>query len=176
MSPIYIMCGFPCCGKTIVGARLAERLKVEFIDTDRLIEKRFKEETGKNLTCRQIFLDLGSEKFRKLEKEVIFSLKNQKQCVISTGGGAILDQECAASLKLLGTVIYLETSYEVILERMQLRGIPAYLDENNVKEELFRMLELRHPLYKKVADIAVNVARDPTNEVVCKILEKLSGQ
>lgn len=151
----FILCGFPCCGKTTVGERLAEHLKYEFIDTDRLIEKRFKEMTQREYSCKQIFLEMGSEAFRNLEKEVVFSLENKEKCVIALGGGAILNEECVTVLKRLGTVIYLKATRETLLERMRLRGAPAYFGQESFETEFLKMWDVRHPLYERVADISI---------------------
>lgn len=77
---LYII-GFMGSGKTTSGKRLASSLKWSFIDLDNLIE----EHTG--LKIPVIFSRFGEDHFRRVEAEVLRSIKTDSDTVISTGGG-----------------------------------------------------------------------------------------
>ena len=69
-----VLAGIKHCGKSTLGALLARRYGVAFIDTDRELEERFRAESGRALATREIFRELGAEKFRKFEATVIGAL------------------------------------------------------------------------------------------------------
>lgn len=162
-----ILCGMHLCGKTTVGKRAAEISGWTFIDTDRIIEKAYKEWKGTDATCREIFQKEGQELFRLLEKQAIASLGVLKHCVIAIGGGSLGDPETAAFLRKQGRILYLRTEPQVLLERMQKRGFPAYLDPNNLEKSFQEVLKKRLPMYETLADIKLDT-RDKTVEEVAQ--------
>ena len=64
-----------------VGKKLAKGLNYRFVDTDKLIESKYR------LSVEQIFAKYGEEIFRKFEKEILQSLDSEDNIVIATGGG-----------------------------------------------------------------------------------------
>ena len=68
-------------GKSSVGKRLANRLDMEFVDMDRMIEEFAK------ATVDDIFDKSGEETFRSLENHILHKLMNESPKVIATGGG-----------------------------------------------------------------------------------------
>src|SRR6516162_4371697 len=82
-----ILVGFSCSGKTTLGRNVARRLRLTFVDTDRLIE----EMTGR--TIPDIFRDEGEAAFRAAEREAITRILLQCNQVVSTGGGAFVDPD-----------------------------------------------------------------------------------
>ena len=81
-----ILCGFKSSGKTTLAKKISEKTGMHYIDTDELVSKN----------CRQLYLQ-GPEAFRDIEKEVIKALVGFENCIIATGGGAILDKRQKAS-------------------------------------------------------------------------------
>ena len=94
-----ILTGFMGSGKTAVGRILAEKLNVEFVDMDDLIEREQK------MSISEIFSRFGEKRFRKLEKEVAGRVSQGKNQVIATGGGVVLSSENMANLKMDGIII-----------------------------------------------------------------------
>ena len=64
MTPRVVLIGPPGAGKTSIGRSLAKAMKVEFADTDVLIEA----DQGKNVS--QIFIDEGEPYFREVEERI----------------------------------------------------------------------------------------------------------
>ena len=81
-----VLVGFMGSGKSTVGRLVAKRLRFRFLDTDQLIVNR----AGMPIT--EIFAQRGEEHFRDLETAALESLENLRQCVISTGGGAVVKE------------------------------------------------------------------------------------
>ncbi|HZC46879.1 MAG TPA: shikimate kinase, partial [Candidatus Acidoferrum sp.] len=108
MTPKLIITGFMATGKTSVGPRVAKRLGWEFADVDSVIVAR----AGKSVA--QIFADHGEAHFRRLEREAVAHIaSDHRRCphchgpfpeVISTGGGALVDEANCVALKRVGVI------------------------------------------------------------------------
>lgn len=160
-----VLIGFRGSGKTSVGRKLAETLSLPFIDTDTLIE----EQTG--MTITDIFASEGEREFRRYERNVVISLPVE-ECVISTGGGVVLDWENVRHLRKDSMVFYLEAPELVILKRITGSDRPA-LTTLNLKEEVHTLLEARTPAYIRAADICIDTKRDTIETICDKILHIL---
>ena len=110
MKPIYLV-GFMGCGKTTVGNILSEQLNIQFIDIDEEIILH----TSK--TIPTIFEEYGENGFRDIESEVLKKVTSN-DAVISTGGGIITREENINFMKKNGILFYLETSVEILYERI----------------------------------------------------------
>ena len=88
-------------GKTTIGRALAERMNLEFFDSDQEIETA----TGADIPW--IFDVEGERGFRHREVKMINLLSGRKNIVLATGGGAVLDEKNRTRLKKRGLVVYL---------------------------------------------------------------------
>lgn len=165
-----ILCGMPMSGKTTLGKRLAASLGLDFIDTDRLIEEAYATQTGCELNCRQIYKEIGQLKFRSLEKQQLSLLKEKPDSVIAIGGGTLEDPENSQLLKSCGTLIYLKTSPNILLERIFKRGVPAYLDTENPKKTFENLAKSRIPIFEKCADAVLDLDHLTEEEAVEKLV------
>lgn len=158
-------------GKSRVGRTLAERLNIQFIDTDTLIA----ENTGKSIS--EIFAEDGEAAFRTLEKELIQKLAlDPEPKVISLGGGA-LSQECIVeAIRNSGTLIRLWASPEVLSERIarkNTRPLMAGLSDEERLLKIKTMLKEREHWYAK-ADFSVESSNEYSEHVVAeKIIQIL---
>ena len=107
-----ILIGFSGTGKTLVGKEVARLLDWEFLDTDDEIEER----AGKPV--RRIFSEEGETAFRHLETDALRKACAGEHRVISTGGGAPVDQENRAVMLERGLVVCLDASSEAIYKRL----------------------------------------------------------
>lgn len=105
-----VLSGMPGSGKSTVGKYLARALNRKLIDTDAEIVRQ----TGKEIT--EIFAEIGSEGFRKIEAEVVARVSSENQgAVIATGGGAILRDDNVRALKRGGKIYFLNRPIEDIV-------------------------------------------------------------
>jgi shikimate kinase len=137
-------------GKTTVGRRLAEARRMEFVDSDLVVEAR----TGVNIAF--IFEKEGEAGFRKREAAVIAELVQRDGIVLSTGGGAVMNAESRALLGAHGCVVYLHASVDHQLARTERTDNRPLLQVGDRRETLQRLFTLRDPLYREIADLIVN--------------------
>jgi shikimate kinase len=156
-------------GKTAVGRRLAALLDKQFLESDAEIEKR----TG--VDVRYIFEKEGEARFREREREVIAELTGLDGVVVATGGGAILDPANRERLATTGTVVYLETSVEALVQRTRSNKTRPLLMNGDPRAVLERLLAVRQPLYEQVADLKVDTTGRTVRAVAADIRERLAA-
>ncbi|HIE23183.1 MAG TPA: dephospho-CoA kinase, partial [Candidatus Korarchaeota archaeon] len=83
---VYIV-GFMGSGKSTVGRLLAERMGMEFIDTDELIEKKTE------ISIEELFKRFGEDFFREIEARILFEVSKTLGVVVACGGGVVLRDE-----------------------------------------------------------------------------------
>jgi shikimate kinase len=108
-----ILVGFSCSGKTTLGRNVARRLRLNFVDSDKLIE----EMTGR--TIPDIFREDGEAAFRAIEREAIKRIMAERDQVVSTGGGAFVDLENRERLRSGNLVIHLQVRPETVVDRLR---------------------------------------------------------
>jgi shikimate kinase len=162
MKTITII-GMMGAGKTTVGKLLGQFLKFDFIDTDSEIEKQ----TGKSIS--EIFAKYGEEYFRTLEKNVIKTIFNSENKIISTGGGAFENKEIRDLLLENSTVVYLKTTPDVIFERIKNNSQRPLLKNNMNIETITEILNNRQKNYELAHHTIVTDNKNP-NEIMEEIL------
>ena len=155
MSPVVVLVGPPGSGKTTVGGLLAQRLGVDFRDTDADIEAL----EGKQIA--DIFVDDGEERFRKLERDAVAAALREHDGVLALGGGAVTSDETRGMLTS-AQVVFLDVGLAHASSRVGL-GTSRPLLLGNVRAQLKRLLDERRPLYAEIADSVVSTdGLDPT--------------
>ncbi|MFM8364556.1 MAG: shikimate kinase [Verrucomicrobiota bacterium] len=165
MLPNFVLVGFMGCGKSTVGRRLASLTGHRFVDTDDLIVK----EQGKSIAA--IFAEQGEEGFRGIEKNVIANLVGVAGVVLSTGGGAILQESNRESLKKIGVVIWLDASPDVLFERAMRSGRRPLLQTADPRASFDALLDSRRAIYESLADIRFDSTGIQHEEVARRTLD-----
>lgn len=165
--PIVVLAGFMGSGKSTVGSVLAERLGVDFIDTDDEIEAR----AGR--TIGEIFTDSGEDGFRLIEAETVREVLASAGGVVALGGGS----PTVASIRdaLDGhRVVYLEIGADEGFARVHGSDRPLLADA--APADRYRtILASRVDHYRNVATDVVDAAR-PVTEVVAAIISRLDQE
>ena len=161
-----VLTGFMGTGKTTVGRILAERLGLEFVDTDEVIESR----AG---PIPEIFERDGEDAFRDLERSVAQELAGRTGLVIATGGRMMLDSECAAGLEPDVDVVCLTAAPDTIVERATGPGaVPRpLLDVGDAAARVKQLLSERAEGYGRF--IAVDTEARSPEEVAEAVMEAL---
>ena len=148
-------------GKGTIARALIKKTKCMGLDTDDLIESM------ENRKIKMIFETDGEAYFRKLEKKTAKWLeKSVKNAIISTGGGFFK----VDNLEKIGTVVYLKSSFEGILKRLQEHeNAELKLAKRPLLTDLTKAQALfaeRAPLYEAKADIIIDVENRNIKEIV----------
>ncbi len=162
MAPRVVFVGAPGAGKSTVGRRVAEALKVPFADSDALVE----EQAGKSVS--DIFISDGEDEFRRMESEVIHTALQDFAGVLSLGGGAILNPETRSALKEQ-RVIWLQVDLTHATQRVGLNSARPLL-LGNVRGTMLTMLEQRTPLYEDVATNVIDTSGRSIKQIVQQVM------
>ncbi len=166
-----VLIGYRGSGKTSVGKLLAERLKVPFVDTDRLVVR----DVGRSIV--EIFEQEGEAGFRRYESEAIADLVGRRAVVVSVGGGAIMVAANMEALRSLGKIVWLTAPAEVlygrIVEDASSRGARPALTSLVGVEEVRHVLAEREPVYRRWADVEISTDGVEIEAVVGRITTEL---
>ncbi len=152
-------------GKTTVGKQLAKRTRMDFVDSDHMIEDRC------GVSISTIFDIEGEDGFRKRETKMLQELCERTGIVLATGGGAITSEENRILLRKSGFVIYLKTTIETQLARTQKTQNRPLLENVDIADKLSELMEERGTLYEQEADLVVRSGDRVVSKVVEEILQ-----
>ncbi len=166
MSLVFLI-GFMGCGKTTHGRKLANFLKVDFVDLDEVFEQE-------NGTISNFFAAFGEENFRQKESALLKNTIYPENAVVSTGGGLPVFFDNLQWMKQHGTVIYLQVSPGIIAARMENAKTGRPLLQHKTGPELLQFitqkLAEREPFYLQATIIA-----DGANLTARKLAELLEA-
>jgi len=147
---VIFLVGYRATGKTTVGIEIARMLGWDFIDLDKEIEKKALK------SIKDIFSELGEDKFRDIESEVLEdTFRNMSEVVVSTGGGCVIRQRNREILKE-GIVVLFRSSVDTIVSRMRKDDSrPSLVKSMTLEEEVRYTLSMREKFYEEVWDITV---------------------
>ncbi len=168
MAPVVVLIGSPGAGKSTVGRRVADRLGVDFSDTDHLVEAS----TG--MSVSDIFVDLGEEEFRRLEAAAVADAVVTSEGVVALGGGAVMRSQTREALAGQ-RVVWLRVTLTDAANRVGLNTARPLL-LGNVRTTLGKLLEQRNPLYEAVATDIVDTSGRSLREVTDEVLRVVSGE
>lgn len=161
-----VLTGFMAVGKSVVGQRLALRLKRPFVDLDQAIEIR------EGISVEQIFDRKGEAYFRKAEKETLKGILRQDGQVIASGGGAVVDAENLNLLRQSSILVCLTAPPEVLLRRSGPDNQRPLLKGDNRLKGIEQLLKQREKAYAQ-AHISINTEQLSVDEVVEKIIKAI---
>lgn len=159
-----IFIGMPASGKSTIGVVAAKRLGYEFIDTDLLIQKQEKK------LLKDIIAEKGIDGFLAIEDQVNSDVKIDN-AVIAPGGSVVYCENAMRHYKEIGTVVYLQTSFQTISNRIgdpKKRGV--VLKEGQTLRDLY---EERRVLFEKYADVTICEDGLTLEETIGKVVESL---
>ena len=165
-----VLIGFMGSGKSAAGKALAKKTKMQFIDTDSLIEKQA------GMGIPEIFTKMGEKEFRELEKKAISEVSKRDNCVISTGGGAVLDKENVLNLKRNGKIFYLKISPENCFSRVRKSEKRPLLQVEDKLAEIRKLMAFREPFYISSADYLLNSDSSSKTKIVSEIASVLENE
>ena len=150
-GPLVVLIGPPGAGKSAVGPLLADRLGVDFRDTDADVGAAAGKPVG------DIFIENGEEAFRELERAAVASALGALRTsggVLALGSGAVLDAGVQSELDQRTTVVYLSADFGTVARRIGLDR-PRVVIPGNPRGRLRAMLDERDAIYRRLAAVTV---------------------
>ena len=166
-----VLLGYMASGKSAVGAILADKLAIQFIDLDSFIEE------NEQLSISEIFKIKGEIYFRKKEGEYLLALLNLKNdCIISLGGGTPSYGNNMEFIENKSKSFYLNASINTIFERLKgetsERPLVAAIGQENLKEYIDKHLFERTIFYER-AQHTISVNEKSIFQIVDEIISLL---
>ena len=145
-----VLIGMPGCGKSTIGAALAEKLNRPLVDAD----ERIVSLAGKSIP--EIFAQDGEAVFRAWETKALEETGKQSGLILATGGGCVTREENYSLLHQNGVIVYLKRDISLLPKD----GRPL-----SQKNSLDAMYQTRRPLYEAYADFTVDNNGTPEDTV-----------
>ena len=161
--------GFMGSGKTHWGRRLGAKLNLPFYDLDTVISEQEKK------TVAEIFAGQGEEYFRYQEKETLEKISaDQESFILSCGGGTPCFFNNIEFMKKNGKVIWLNTSIDMLTQRLQkermTRPLISDVNEEDLRRYIIRKLSERRMYYQQ-ADVTVGEENTNLDELIHILLQ-----
>jgi len=162
-----LLTGFRATGKSLVGRLLADRLALDFLDTDALLCRRI------GCSVADFVTEHGWTRFREQEEHVLMDLCRRSGVVIATGGGAVLHKQAWDALRSRSASVWLRADERTIQQRLvtdvQSEQQRPSLTGMDPSCEINTLLAERTPLYRRGSDFAVRTDGRSPGELVEEI-------
>lgn len=161
-----VLTGFMGTGKSVVGEELSKLLGMHLVDVDTEIEK------SEKMTINDIFRRFGEPRFREIETEMIRKISENKNIIISTGGGAPLKKENMDALRKNGIIVCLMATPETILKRTTHDSNRPLLQVEDPFKKIKELLDLRRPFYEN-SDIIIDTEGKTPIQIAKEIISEI---
>lgn len=171
-SPRFVaLIGLRGAGKSTVGPALARRLKTEFVELDKLVEK------AAGMSMGEIFATHGEAYYRELERDSILQLfAASRGCVLVPGGSVVTDPETWGLIKRRCFTIWLHATPQEFMRRMRRQGdLRPMQGRPSAMDELKALLARREPLYAE-SHLKIKTTNKSPTAVIGQIIKSVIGQ
>lgn len=163
-----VLVGSAGSGKSTVGRRVAKKTKLQFYDSDQMIEQREK------MTVIEIHDKYGQEYFTQREREVVQEvLSSYGVVILSTGSNAFVDSYLHQYIKAHSITIWLHADTNVLAERISRRNSRPGFTKENTNEVLKAIVDRDYPLYGQ-ANLSIESHEHDIYKVVDNVILKLT--
>ena len=163
MNKSLVLTGMMGVGKSTIGRLIAKRLKIKFIDVDKVIEKKEKK------TIKRIFEDHGEKYFRKLEEKTTLKILKNSKSVIALGGGAFINNEIRQKVLNSCVSVWLKVDLDKLIKRYNKNDRRPLLDKKKLNSDVKRIYQSRKKIYS-LANFKINCDNIDKIKIVQKIL------
>ncbi len=157
-----VFLGMMGSGKSSIGLLISKKLKLNFIDIDKEIEKEL------DLSISKIFETKGEEYFRKFEEKITLKKLKYSSTIISLGGGAFANKNIRKEVLKNHISFWLNWDKEILLDRIK-NSKKRPLAMNSTENQLIDLIKKRSNIYSK-ALYEIKCDNLSKNEIVKKIL------
>ena len=167
MRENIFLIGFMGAGKSTIAKALCKELQMQLVEMD----ARIVEEQG--MSINDIFAQYGEDHFRDIESQLILTLGEEGNTIVSCGGGVVVRPQNIEFMKKGGKVVFLSATPETIYERVKNSADRPILNGHMNVEYIAELMEKRRALYEAAADIKIETD-GKSRSVICKeIMERL---
>ena len=161
-----VFLGMMGSGKSTIGSLVAKKLKLNFVDIDREIERKFK------TTIKKIFENKGEDYFRKIEEQMTLRKLKLDSSVISIGGGAFINKNIRHEIIKNHLSFWLNWDTETLLDRIK-NSKKRPLTINASDDSLINLAKKRLNFYSKATyELKCdNLSKDQIVNNILKIYE-----
>jgi shikimate kinase/shikimate kinase/3-dehydroquinate synthase len=158
-----VFLGMMGSGKSSIGSLVAKKLKLNFIDVDKEIEKEL------GISISKIFETKGEDYFRKFEEKITLKILRINSTVVSLGGGAFVNKMIRKEVLKNHISFWLNLNNETLLNRIT-NSKKRPLAFNSTENELIDLIKKRSNIYSK-ALYEIKCDRMSKSEIVKKVLK-----
>jgi len=163
LNKSLVLTGMMGVGKSTIGRLVANRLKIKFIDVDKIIEKKEKK------TIKRIFEDHGEKYFRILEEKTTLKILKNNKSVIALGGGAFINNEIREKVLSSCVSVWLKVDLDKLIRRYNKNDKRPLLDKKKLNTDVKKIYQSRKKIYS-LANFKINCDNIDKTKVVKKIL------
>ena len=160
MKKIFIV-GMPGSGNSTMAKYLSSETSFKYLDLDEEIELKSKKSVSK------IFEIEGEESFRVLEKETLDEIiQKEEKFILATGGGTPSYDDNMEKMNENGITIFLNTSPEILIERISRKNKRPLFNSTNVREKVSKIFDERIKFYKRSKHTIINNNREKALSII----------
>tara|TARA_B110001452_G_C15133170_1_gene394779 strand:+ start:52 stop:561 length:510 start_codon:yes stop_codon:yes gene_type:complete len=163
-----ILTGMMGVGKSTIGKAVSKHLSMNFIDIDKIIERKLE------LTIQEIFKKRGESFFRKLEEQVTLEEMKKSNKVISLGGGAFMNIKIRSYVITNTKSFWLNLDTKELAKRLNSSKKRPLLNDKNIKltlEKIYNERKMTYSLANHIIDCN-NLNTDLIVKKIAKLYEK----
>ena len=164
MKKNLTLTGMMGVGKSTIGKALSRSLSMEFIDIDKIIEKKLK------LTIEEIFKEKGEIFFRKLEEKITLEEIEKSNKIISLGGGAFMNKKIRDYVISYTKSFWLHIDVNQLAKRLDNSKKRPLLINKNVTLTLEKIYNERKNIYA-LANHKIDCNNLTTDLIINKIIK-----
>ena len=150
-------------GKSTIGKAISKQLLMEFIDIDKIIEKKLK------LTIPKIFEQKGEAFFRRVEEKVTLEEIKKNNKVVSLGGGAFMNKKIRDCILSQTKSFWLNINIDLLTKRLNSSQKRPLLINKDTKFTLEKIYQERRSTYS-LANYKIDCNNLKTDLIVKKII------
>ena len=163
MKKNLLLTGMMGVGKSTIGKKLAKKLKLKFIDVDKIIEKKEKN------SIRDIFEKKGEKYFRETEKAITLEQLKKEKSLIALGGGAILNTSVRKEIKNSCISFWLDLDTKTLSSRLKNVRKRPLLNKDKLEETINRIYSDRKKIYSE-SDYRIKISSMNIEKIFKKIV------
>ena len=159
-----VFLGMMGSGKSSIGLLIAKKLRVDFIDVDKEIEKEL------GISIKKIFETKGENYFRKIEKKITLEELKKNNLVVALGGGAFINTSIRGKIKESCISFWLDLNIKSLLDRLKNVTKRPLLNKDQLEQSINKIYSERKKIYNE-SNFRIKCNSMDKDEIVFKIIE-----